>query len=259
MTRVSGPLRLVTDKPAQVAQVRVRAQHDRPEGGGLTTTFDDVVKTTNGQVDFTALPGPAIMLLETIGGFAHTVKLLIPDKATASLQECVEGAEALDVGDRDRLEKLAAEVMNATKAAREASASASAAKSSESSARSSASQAKTSASQAATSASAAKSSEQAAGTSAKDAATSERNAGASATAAKTDADRAANVANSTKWSGDRLVVNGKTSPPLTGPQGPPGAGNTTTVQTEAEAKALTGLPKGHKVYVLDSGTWYEEE
>ena len=124
MTRITGPLRLVTDKPAQVSQVRVRAQHDRPEGGGLTTTFDDVVKTTGGQVDFTALPGPAIMLLETIGGFAHTVKLLIPDKAKASLQECVEGAEALDVGDRDRLEKLAADVMAATTSARDSAATA---------------------------------------------------------------------------------------------------------------------------------------
>lgn len=68
----------------------------------------------------------------------------------------------------------------------------------------------------------------------------------------------ASVASTTRWSGDRLVVNGKTSPPLTGKQGPPGAGNTTTVQTETEAKALTGLPKGHMVYVIDTRTWYEE-
>lgn len=68
----------------------------------------------------------------------------------------------------------------------------------------------------------------------------------------------ASVTSTTRWSGDRLVVNGKTSPPLTGKQGPPGAGNTTTVQTETEAKALTGLPKGHMVYVIDTRTWYEE-
>lgn len=68
----------------------------------------------------------------------------------------------------------------------------------------------------------------------------------------------ASVASTTKWVGDKLVVNGKTSPPLTGPQGLPGVGNTTTVQTETEAKALTGLPKGHIVYVIDTRTWYEE-
>lgn len=32
----------------------------------------------------------------------------------------------------------------------------------------------------------------------------------------------ASVTSTTRWSGDRLVVNGKTSPPLTGPQGPKG-------------------------------------
>lgn len=44
-------------------------------------------------------------------------------------------------------------------------------------------------------------------------------AGKAATAAKSDADRAASIASSTSWSGDRLTVNGKTSPPLTGPRG----------------------------------------
>lgn len=38
-----------------------------------------------------------------------------------------------------------------------------------------------------------------------------------------------------------------------------GLGNTTTVQTEAEAKALTALPKKHKVFVVDTKNWYEEE
>lgn len=81
---------------------------------------------------------------------------------------------------------------------------------------------------------------------------SERKAAASA-------NRAANIAGSTSWSGDRLTVNGKTSPSLSGPRGPEGFGNTTTVRTEAEAQALTGLPKGHIVHVLDTRAWYREE
>ena len=36
---------------------------------------------------------------------------------------------------------------------------------------------------------------------------------------KQDADRVANIANSTSWNGDKLTVNGKTSPSLTGPRG----------------------------------------
>lgn len=80
-----------------------------------------------------------------------------------------------------------------------------------------------------------------------------------ARSAKQDADRAERVASTTSWSGDKLTVFGKTSPSLTGPRGPEGFGNTTTVKTEDEAQALTGLPKGHKVYVVATKTWYEEE
>lgn len=80
-----------------------------------------------------------------------------------------------------------------------------------------------------------------------------------ARSAKQDADRAERVASTTSWSGDKLTVFGKTSPSLRGPRGPEGLGNTTTVKTEAEAQALTGLPKGHKVYVVATKTWYEEE
>ena len=40
--------------------------------------------------------------------------------------------------------------------------------------------------------------------------------------AKNDADRAANLASTTSWNGDRLTVNGQTSPSLRGPKGDPG-------------------------------------
>lgn len=56
----------------------------------------------------------------------------------------------------------------------------------------------------------------------KNAATSEKNAASSASSAKADADRASKVAESTSWDGDKLTVNGKTSPPLTGPKGDTG-------------------------------------
>lgn len=51
---------------------------------------------------------------------------------------------------------------------------------------------------------------------------SAKQAEGSASSAKADADRAARIADSTSWSGDKLTVNGKTSPSLTGPQGPKG-------------------------------------
>ena len=124
----------------------------------------------------------------------------------------------------------------ATTQAASAANSAGAAKTSETNALSSANAAKSSASSAATSetnaassASAAKSSASSASSSASKAATSEKNAGessaaaaGSASSAKSDADRAANIANSTSWNGDKLTVNGITSPSLTGPKGDPG-------------------------------------
>jgi len=58
--------------------------------------------------------------------------------------------------------------------------------------------------------------------SAEAAASSEGKASASAKAAQTSADRASKIADSTSWKGDKLTVNGKTSPSLTGPPGPPG-------------------------------------
>lgn len=79
--------------------------------------------------------------------------------------------------------------------------------------------AKKSETSAATSASGAKASASSASTDASKAATSEKNAAASASSAKSDADRVSKIAESTSWNGDKLTVNGKTSPSLTGPKG----------------------------------------
>lgn len=88
---------------------------------------------------------------------------------------------------------------------------------------SSAEAAKKSETSAAASASGAKASASSASTDASKAATSEKNAAASASSAKQDADRVSKIAESTSWNEDKLTVNGKTSPSLTGPQGPRGA------------------------------------
>lgn len=262
MVRITGSLRFVTDNPAQVSEVWVRAPRVRTHTGGVVTTGNDRFPVDGGEVSFTAVPGPAVLALISQGRAVDTIPILVGDGAKQTLRQVVSAAEVADDATQREIEKLAAQAVelmdsstaNARKAqdgATRAETAAGNAKQSESRAASSASGAKSSASAASSAASRASTSEQNAAKSASDAASS-------ATSAKADADRAANVADSTKWSGDRLTVNGKTSPSLTGPQGPPGAGNTTTVQTEAEAKALTGLPKKHKVYVLDTGTWYEE-
>ncbi|EGT5595013.1 hypothetical protein B7O34_10750 [Corynebacterium striatum] len=62
----------------------------------------------------------------------------------------------------------------------------------------------------------------AADSSASDAATSAGNAKKSEDAAKAAQARSEEIASSTSWDGDKLTVNGKTSPSLTGPPGPKG-------------------------------------
>ena len=146
-----------------------------------------------------------------------------------------------------------------------------------------ASNAKTSETQASSSASGAKSSASAASSSASKAATSEQNAAKSASAAagsaegaKADADRAANIASSTSWSGDKLTVNGKTSPSLRGPKGDPGdvsksqldtaiasekartVGMVWMVETEDAAKTKeTSCQKGDFIQVAATGNIYK--
>lgn len=108
---------------------------------------------------------------------------------------------------------------NALSSANAAKSSESSAAASESSAKDSATAAKDSASSASSSASNAATSEGNAAKSASAAASSASQASGSAASAKQEADRAGSIADSTSWDGDKLTVNGKTSPSLTGPAG----------------------------------------
>lgn len=124
MVRVSGPLRVVTDRPLLVSQVRVRAARDRAERGGLTTALSDSVPVRDGQLDMVVLPGPAVLVLEVTGGFSHAVKLVVPDVAEATLEQCVTAAEAAGDADRRVLDRLAGEVARDVAAVAEAARSA---------------------------------------------------------------------------------------------------------------------------------------
>lgn len=124
MVHVSGPLRVVTDRPLLVSQVRVRAARDRAERGGLTAAFDDSVPVDGGQLDMQVLPGPAVLVLEVTGGFSHAVKLVVPDVPEATLEQCVTAAEVAGDTDRHTLERLAGEVARDTLVASEAARSA---------------------------------------------------------------------------------------------------------------------------------------
>ena len=113
MTLVQGELRLVTDTPAEVSQVWVQASEERLHGTGMVTTGRASEQVTNGVVSFDALPGAAVMVLLVNGIPSTTVKLLIPNKANATLRECIEASWLADDGTLDALENLSLEVAEA--------------------------------------------------------------------------------------------------------------------------------------------------
>lgn len=153
--------------------------------------------------------------------FANSAKSA-SESATASAQSAADsaGAAKADAGKAATSATGASDSAKAAKAdADRAKSSADSANTSASGAKSSADAAKGAADSAGKSASAAASSASAAKADASKAATSATNASKSATSAKSEADRAATIASSTSWDGDKLTVNGKTSPSLTGPRG----------------------------------------
>lgn len=227
MPTIKGNLMFVSSRAAQVSEVWVRAPRVRTHVEGVVTTGNDRFPVSGGEVSFTAVPGPAVLALISQGRAVDTIPILVGDSGTQTLRQVVSAAKVADDATKREIEKLAAQavelvdssVENAKKAqdgATRAETAASNAKQSETNASSSASAAKSSASAASSSASKAATSEKNAGESASSAATS-------ASSAKADADRAANIASSTSWNGDKLTVNGKTSPSLTGTRGPAGA------------------------------------
>lgn len=109
MTLVQGELKLVTDTPENISQVWLRAPKERLHGTGVVTTGSDSQPVKNGVVSFTALPGPLVMVLLSNGIPGSTVRLLVPDKASATLRECIEAVGLADDGTLSALEELALE------------------------------------------------------------------------------------------------------------------------------------------------------
>lgn len=226
MPTIKGNLLFVSSRAAQVSEVWVRAPKVRTYVEGVVTTGNDRFPVDGGEVSFTAVPGPAVLALISQGRAVDTIPILVGDASTQTLRQVVSAAKIADDATQREIEKLAAQAVelvdsstaNAKKAQDAADEAVRYKKYMELNwpkIESSTRDAVTAKVEAAQSAYNAAASERAAKNSASRASTSEENA-------KSSADRAARIADSTSWDGDRLTVNGKTSPSLTGPQGPRG-------------------------------------
>lgn len=146
MTNVSGKLSLVTNSPADVTRVSVRAKTERANGPDVVVAEPDSVPVTGGAVSMNLQPGLAVMTLHHSSRARTHIPLYVAASGSQSLGNAYQQALSLDGRDADELDALLKQVSA----------------------------------------------------------------------------QVASVTSTTRWSGDRLVVNGKTSPPLTGPQGPKG-------------------------------------
>ncbi|MBK4144601.1 hypothetical protein GWO57_08130 [Corynebacterium macginleyi] len=293
MATVSGSLLFVSSRAAQVSEVWLHAREVRTHAGGVVTTGNDRFPVNDGEVTFTALPGPAVLALISQGRAVDTIPIVVGEGDEQSLRHVVRAGQVVDEASAREIERLSAEMMGALDSARsEAEAArghagtageqAVVARGQAEAAASSAEEAKGHASAAEGHASRARSSAEGAGRaadraerargevgSARDAAveardaaqghasTAEGHANAAAASARDAegavgrADAAARqvreIATSTRWDGDRVTVNGKQSPPLTGPrgergpQGPPGEVDNIDLSQYARLDQLTDV------------------
>lgn len=251
MPTVKGNLLFVSSRAAQVSEVWVRAPQVRTHVDGVVTTGNDRFPVKDGEVSFTAVPGPAVLALISQGRAVDTIPILVGDAGTQTLKQVVSAAKVTQGATRSELERLAAKaaelIDSSTENAQKAQDGATRAETAAGNASRSDNNARSAMKTAQDSATAASSSASKASTSERNAAKSASAAAGSAESAKADADRAANIASSTSWSGDKLTVNGKTSPSLTGPQGPSGA----TTWDRVENKPSTFPPSTHTHNMAD--------
>lgn len=233
MPTISGKLNLVTDRPVDsISEVWVRARETRGQGDGLTVGVNDRVAVTDGAVEFTAVPGAAVLVLVQNGMPLETLPMVIGDEAQQSLRLVVQAGEVAGAADKGVIEQLAAEIAaNVTRAEKyrtEAAASASAAQASQSAASKSASNAKTSETKAKTSETNAKASE----TKGK---TSETNAASSAASALTHFNNA--VAEAKKAAGSATAA--KASETAAASSASASASSASSSKTQADKSAAS--------------------
>lgn len=245
MPTVKGNLLFVSSRAAQVSEVWVRAPRVRTHVEGVVTTGNDRFPVDGGDVSFTAVPGPAVLALISQGRAVDTIPILVGDASTQTLRQVVSAAKVADDATQREIEKLAAQAVELVDSsvanAKKAQDGASRAETAEGNAKWSAELATSYSDSAGQASSAASSSASNAATSESNAAKSASQAAGSAESAKADADRAANIASSTSWNGDKLTVNGKTSPSLRGPKGDSGA----STWDDITGKPSTFPPRGH--------------
>lgn len=118
MPTVSGNLLFVSSRAAQVSEVWLHAREVRTHERGVVTTGNDRFPVEDGQVEFTALPGPAVLALISQGRAVDTIPIVVGESESQSLRNVVRAAQVVDEATSREIEKLSAEMMAALDSAR---------------------------------------------------------------------------------------------------------------------------------------------
>lgn len=119
MPTVSGSLLFVSSRAAQVSEVWLHAREVRTHDRGVVTTGNDRFPVQDGQVEFTCLPGPAVLALISQGRAVDTIPIVVGESDQQSLRNVVRAAQVVDEATSREIERLSAEMMEALDSARE--------------------------------------------------------------------------------------------------------------------------------------------
>lgn len=112
MPTINGNLMFVSSRAAQVSEVWVRAPKVRTHAEGVVTTGNDHFPVIDGQVEFTAVPGPAVLALISQGRAVDTVPIVVGESDSQTLRQVVNAAEIADDATKREIEKLAAQAVH---------------------------------------------------------------------------------------------------------------------------------------------------
>lgn len=107
MVQVTGTVHDVSDNPDRVERIVVRAVEPRMHGTTYITEEAAQFPVVDGVLDFEVLPGPCVVAFLRYHGATTYEKLLVPDKTSAELVECIEAANLATEGTLSALERLA--------------------------------------------------------------------------------------------------------------------------------------------------------
>ena len=110
MTNVSGKLSLVTNSPADVTRVSVRAKTERANGPDVVVTEPDSVPVTGGAVSMNLQPGLAVMTLHHSSRARTHIPLYVAASGSQTLGNAYQQALSLDGRDADELDALLKQV-----------------------------------------------------------------------------------------------------------------------------------------------------